>query len=203
MQVKPQDIISLGALVLTTLIAMKVKRKVLRWVLVSIGIICVVAMFFWPGDKTNASDNHTQTTIANSTGATISQNSGNPTFNINGGINQIGGTGNTLNVTQSVEQIPHDTKKELRAFLAAVNPQIIEMIDEGKAAIPVMLGVLSQIKLQEFSTRQDFKEFLSYTSTGNTIDGGDSNHIGGYMNEMNQSGSMNSFVLYPTVALKK
>jgi hypothetical protein len=50
---------------------------------------------------------------------------GSPTYNINGGNVQIGGTGNTLNV---VPEIPHDTRQDLRSLFEAINPEILQKL---------------------------------------------------------------------------
>jgi hypothetical protein len=76
------------------------------------------------------------------------------------------------------------------------------MIDAGEPEIHVMLGVPSQVKLSEFSKRQDFIKFLSYRQTSDVIMSGGSNHIGDYINESGQNGTMNGFYIYPKDALK-
>jgi hypothetical protein len=185
------ELIELGSFVLAGLIYMKVKKKLILWLLIIIALVFVISLF--SHDKANNSD--TPKTDAKTSG------------NNSPAINQIASTtGSNSPITQTVvfgspPPAPLDTKKDIRSFLSKIDPKILNMIDSGQTEIHVMLGVSSQTKLSNFAEREDFKKFLSFKSSGNVVFGS-SNRIGDYINEANENGMMNSYILYPTDALK-
>jgi len=67
MRFNPENLIALGTLIFGGLVAMKVKRKVLGWALMSIAAIVLIAMIFWPNNESKTSDDNktTLTTYGN------------------------------------------------------------------------------------------------------------------------------------------
>jgi hypothetical protein len=113
-------------------------------------------------------------------------------------------TGSNSPINISIGQPPPilDTKKDLRGMLGMTNPEIIRRIDAGSNTIPVMLGTVGQVKLSELAQRSDFKKYISLVQTSDTIVG-NSNHIGDYINDIGENGTMVGFIFYPKDALKK
>jgi len=158
------------------LVYMKAKKKTVAIVLMATGLIAFTVGIFQANTETSTIDNHTFS--GNKAGRDLIINNGSPA--------PLG-----------------DTKQEVRSFLESLNPKILKLVDAGKSEIHVMIGTVNQVKLSTLSERQDFKKYLSLTQTGNTILGGNSNQIGDFINEENQNGTMNGFILYPKDALKR
>src|SRR5665213_1170471 len=116
-------------------------------------------------------------------------------------------SGNSAPVTQvnnfaQTPTSPQNTKQDLRTFLESLNPEILKDIDSGQSEIEVFIGTVSQMKLSNFSERQNFKSYLSFKQTSNILQGS-SNKIGNSLNEVGEEGVMTGFILYPKDALKK
>jgi hypothetical protein len=73
MRFNPENLTALGTLIFGGLVAMKVKRKVLGWALMSIAAIVLIAMIFWPDNESKTSDDHkiTLTTYGNNSPAAV------------------------------------------------------------------------------------------------------------------------------------
>jgi hypothetical protein len=187
MRFNPENLTALGTFIFGGLVAIKVKRKMLGRALMSIAAIILIAMIFWPDNESKISDDRKiiLTTYGNNSPAAVTTGSNSP-----------------INI--SIGQPPPilDTKKDLRGLFGMTNPKIIQMIDEGSNAIPVMLGTVGQVKLSELAQRPDFKKYLSLMTTTDSING-NSNHIGDYINDIGENGTLVGFIFYPTDALKK
>ena len=53
-----------------------------------------------------------------------------------------------------------NTKQDIRNFLEAVNPEILQRIDAGQTLIPIRLSFTAEERLKKLSKQPDFNKFL-------------------------------------------
>jgi len=82
-----------------------------------------------------------------------------------------------------------------------MNPQIIESFDAGSLHLHVMISVPNVLALQQLASNTQFSDFLMIQPTGSTILGGIGNRIGNAINDLNEGGMLQGFMLSPTAAL--
>jgi hypothetical protein len=96
---------------------------------------------------------------------------------------------------------PDATRASIRTLLAQMNPQIIESFDAGSLHLHVMISVPNVLALQQLASNTQFSDFLMIQPTGSTILGGIGNRIGNAINDLNEGGMLQGFMLSPTAAL--
>jgi hypothetical protein len=105
-------------------------------------------------------------------------------------------------ITKQVpESIETTLKDDLRNLLNRVNPLIIQNIDNGQNAIPIMISPGKLSALQQLITHEDFSNYLTMQSNGN-VSIGYGNRIGNSINDV-LDGMLTGYVLYPTQKLRK
>jgi amino acid transporter len=63
-----------------------------------------------------------------------------------------------------------NTKRAIRDFLEAIDPEILRSIDAGDKIIRVHLGYFQIVRLEQLSKYPDFNEFLSYQEIEKTAE---------------------------------
>ncbi len=101
------------------------------------------------------------------------------------------------NKTAHIEQ---DLKNDIRELLGRINPIIVEKLDKGQIAIPVMISLPKVNSLQQLTTNEQFSKFLKIQPTG-SVNIGFNNQVGNSINDLDQ-GYLQGYILYPTGSLK-
>ena len=106
-----------------------------------------------------------------------------------------------------------NTKQYIRTFLKSVNPEILQKIDMGQKEIYVFISPAVEVKLNDLSKLLGFNKFLSFNKVQRTFigayyDGNDPEIIeaskkllAGFIPQVNESGFVQGYCLYPKDAL--
>ena len=92
---------------------------------------------------------------------------------------------------------PLPLRSRVRELIHKINPEVLRLIDAGQPAIHVMISMLNLLALQQLESETGFSDLLKITPTGATIAGGFGNRIGNALNDVNEGGLLQGFLIQP------
>jgi hypothetical protein len=104
-------------------------------------------------------------------------------------IRAVQKTANEIHDNLLPVQSSNDLKKDIRSFLAGLNPKTLEMIDSEQSPIAIMVGPTGQACLRAISKRQDFGKYLKVEETG-AIGVGQHSSVAGFLNDTEDNGGI-------------
>jgi hypothetical protein len=104
-------------------------------------------------------------------------------------------------------EIPEqELKAQIRAVLARINPEILRRIDQGQKKVPVMINTMKLQTLLQLSNHPGYPKFIQLQGTGSQFRGvnrGGTAQIGNNLNDVDQSGALDGYVLLIGDALRE
>jgi len=96
-------------------------------------------------------------------------------------------------------EIPEqELKTQIRAILARINPEIVSRIDQGNKTIPVMINATKLQSLLQLGNHPAFSKYIQLQGTGSQFRGvnrGGTVQIGNNLNDVDQSGALDGYIL--------
>ena len=90
-------------------------------------------------------------------------------------------------------------KQEIQLRLQKINPEILDRINAGETHIPVMINAVNLQPLLSLADHNSFNNFLELEGTGarfqGVVEGGGHAQIGNHLNDLNQRGILDGYVL--------
>jgi hypothetical protein len=87
------------------------------------------------------------------------------------------------------------TKDKIRAYLRALNPEIVKQLDAGAASVDVMINTSDQPALRKLQEDPDFGAFLIVRERMDKLTVGGHNKVKGFLNDLNDVGTLIGFTL--------
>jgi len=94
-------------------------------------------------------------------------------------------------------------RTRIRGLIREINPKVLQLVDDGAPGVHVMISLRHLSVLHVLQSEPGFEQLMNVRPTGSVISGGFGNRIGNAINDLDEGGMLQGFVLEPSDVLRR